>query len=487
MQPVRKKTSSPSKKILVITAILVLVAAVVSMLWLFLKEPGKKPISPDGTQSAYQQIRLIDLKEGDLAGFEIFPPGHPSYRLVRVEGRFQVEGKPSFILDQDMLENMVKDLTSLEAEKVGTLDEVKGGLAALGLDEGHFRVKASYIDGSTRTLSFGSAAPTDIPSDYLMLSGDDSIYTVSPQIRANLDNPLGALHTIPRIDFTSDLLDTVQVAAAGESFTLMRQDGLWQVTSPVHYPADLAQIGSMLKEISAMRLAVYVGDASELDLSAYDLLTPRRTVTFHLAPSVIIKQGEGGQAASHQQVPEQSMRFSVGKDIDGIGFYCLYKGSVYQTSYASMGLLTALSLEGMLAKRPIIIPINQLDSIQVESSNKSRLYQVELVERILSNNALAKDESGRQIYDPVVSLDGTATDQEAFLKEYLKLMDLGGLGRLKAGYTPEGEPEIKYTLQAEGVRLELAFYPYDALHLAMVVNGHAVYYISRQALSDIAL
>ena len=119
MQPVRKKTSSPSKKILVITAFLVLVAAVVSMLWLFLKEPGKKPVSPDSSQTAYQQIRLIDLKDEDLASFEVFPPGHPSYRLARVEGRFQVAGKPSFILDQDMLENMVKDLTSLEAEKSG--------------------------------------------------------------------------------------------------------------------------------------------------------------------------------------------------------------------------------------------------------------------------------------------------------------------------------------------------------------------------------
>ncbi len=38
-------------------------------------------------------------------------------------------------------------------------------------------------------------------------------------------------------------------------------------------------------------------------------------------------------------------------------------------------------------------------------------------------------------------------------------MDLGGLGKLKAGYTPEGEPEIKYTLLSRVRGLNWLFIP----------------------------
>lgn len=484
MQPVRKKQRHPARMRAVLIAgfaLLILLAA------LLLLSGRNKPSLPPPEPSVREEITLIGKSQEDLAAFELFPTGHPSYRLVRAGAAFHLENKPDFPLDQQMLAEMAQDLTSLSAEKAGDINEISGGKEAIGIDGTHFYVNAEYKDGSRCTFSFGSAAYTEIPSDYLMISGDDSVYTVSPQIRSNLDLPLGALHPIPRINFSADLLDALYIRDGQDLFSLERKEDFWQVTSPCAYPADPGQIASLIKDISGMRLAVYVGEADELPLADYGLQPPSRTAAFHLAKSFIITQTEAGDAAS-LPVDAQRLEFSIGKDIDRIGFYCLYQGAVYQASHASMGFLTALSMDRMLAINPVAIPVSQLRSLRVrDSAGQIRQYQVELVEHVQKNNALAKDAQGRQLYDPLITLNGKAFDQEAFAKEYLKLMDLENRGRLPEGFVAEGSPVTQYTLSAGDTELDLAFYPYDALHLAMAVNGRVFFYVTRQSVLDIGL
>ncbi len=483
MQPVRKKQhKSAAKRGMLVAVLAVLVVLAGVLMWLNLKD--KNSALPPPEPSENQEVTLIGKAPQDLSAFELFPTGHASYRLVRGESGFQLPDKPDFALDQEMLAVMAQDLTTISAELAGELSQVPGGEAALGMDGKHFRVRAEYTDGTSLTLSFGNAAYTEIPSDYFMLSGDQAVYTLSPQIKSNLNLPLGALHPIPRIDFSADLLDALEVEDEKSAFSLERNNHFWQVAQPVRYPADPGQIAVMMSAINGMRFAVYVGEADELPLSDYGLDAPKRQLTFHLAKSVIITQGEN--AAAHE-VAAQRFQFAIGDDIDRIGFYCLHQGSVYQASYASMGFLTTLSLDRMLARKPVIIPINQLHSLRVEDAQAKRSYQVELVERIEKNNALALDEEGRQLYDPVITRDGQESNQEAFIQEYLKLMDLGGQGKLPEGFEPEGAPLVRYVLDAEEILIDLAFYPFDALHLAMVVNGHAVYYVTRQALAEISL
>lgn len=486
MQPVRKRPSKPFYKRAGAMAALVLTVLLTAAGLFFALQEKKSPLPPPES-SASQTFMLIDKQPEELTAFEVFPPGHASYRLVRVGESFQLAENPDFALNQEMIRTMVQDLTALAAEKVGDIAKVPGGREALGLDGKHFTLRAEYADGSQRSLFFGSAAYTEIPSDYLMLSEDDGVYTVSPQVRSNLDLPLGMLHPLPRIDFSPNLLDTVRVQDREAGFSIERKADLWQVTEPLRYPADPSQVAALLGGIGGMRFAVYVGEADELRLSDYGLASPKRQVTFQLAKSLIITREEGGKAPVTREVAAQQFQYAVGNDIDGIGFYCLYQGSVYQASNASMELLSALSLDKLLARKPVVIPINQLDSLTARDAEGTRSYKVELVERIEKNNALALDEKGRPLYDPVITLGGKESDQEAFVREYLKLMDLGGQGKLPGDYAPEGGPLVQYTLKAEGMTLDLAFYPFDALHLAMSVNGSALYYVTRQAAADIGL
>ncbi|MDD4080630.1 MAG: DUF4340 domain-containing protein [Eubacteriales bacterium] len=488
MRPVRKKVPrAVGRRVILAVGSGILLFILVVMLLAYLRGKGTPDAHPVAASHDDHQITLIGKTPEDLAAFEVFPPGHASYRLIRVDSDYQLADDSNFPLNAYMVEQMAEDLTALDAEIVGELAEVPGGAEALGLGAGHLKVIADYTDGSSRTFLFGDAAYTDIPSDYLMLSEDNTVYTVSPQIRSNLDFPLGALRPLPRIDFNSDLLNALEVQDKDNTFRLDHEKGFWQTTQPIIYPADLGKMAELGRDIEAMRLAVYVGEAADLDLAAYGLAQPVCQVVFHLAESVIVTQTEDGQAASIQEVEAQSLRFAIGDDIGHIGFYCQYHGAVYQASYASMGFLTTLDLFDMLAKKPVVIPINRLSSLRVEDPSAQKEYQVELVERIEKNNALALDEEGRQIFDPVISVGGKETDRDAFIREYLKLMDLTARGRLPGDYVTANEPLKRFTLTAEGMRLDLAFHPYDALHLAMVVNGSAFWYVTRQAVAGIAL
>ncbi len=488
MQPVHKKNTKPNRRRLILILILCLIMILAALLfWFYFKGKHAQSALPEVKAAEDQQITLIGKAPEDLMAFEVFPPGHASYRLVREGDFFQVADSPEFSLNAYMIEQMAEDLTSLSAEKIGLIEEVTGGAEALGLVGEHFRVIAEYSDHSSLTLSFGNAAYTEIPTDYFMLSGDSSVYLVSPQIRSNLDFPLGALSPLPRIDFSSDLLTSLQVTEEEAPFTLELTGGFWQLTSPLKHPADLGAVATLINDIGDMRLAVYVGEAEELSLSDYGLARPAREVAFHLAESLITTYAEDGQLMDSQEVAAQSLRFAVGDDIDRVGFYCLYQGAVYQASYASMGFITTLQLTDLLAKKPVVIPINQLLALAVEEAGEKRLYQVELTERIEQNNEIALDEQGQPLYDPWIMLDGVEIDSEAFVLEYLKLMDLSGQGRLPEGFSPSGSPLKRFSFSAEGMALELAFYPYDALHAAMAVNGQAFWYVNTQSVEDIAL
>ena len=485
MQPVRKREKR-NKAFLIIPLIVILVCGA-ALYWQHMRISAPLP-SPSGNINPPEQVKLVNKLPQDLSAFEVFPQGHESYRLVRGENGFMVEGNPAFTLNEQMITTMTEDLTTINADKAGDINEVPGGVEALGIDGKHFHVTAEYADGSKLSFYFGDSAYTDIPSDYLMLSDDSTVYTISPQIRSNLDHHLGALHPIPRIDFNSDLMSSLEIIISkDDAFSLTQQGALWQVSSPFIYPASPSAVAAIKKNISDMRLAVYIGEADALDLQAYGLIQPRRTVRFNLAESVIITPAQDDIPGSSRQVPAQSLSFAVGNDIDRIGFYCLYEGAVYQASYASMGFLTTLSLDGLFANNPVTIPINQLHSLEVMKSGERRQYQVELIERIEKNNALAYDATGQQIFDPVITLDGEELNSDEFIQEYLKLMDITSSGKLPQGFKPEGTPIAIYVLKTEQSSLELAFYPFDALHLAMVVNGQTLYYTTKESVEGLKL
>ena len=86
-----------------------------------------------------------------------------------------------------------------------------------------------------------------------------------------------------------------------------------------------------------------------------------------------------------------------------------------------------------------------------------------------------------------VTRDGAPCDATQFLYAYGQMTELAATSPLPAGYAPTGDPAMVLTLAWEGGASELAFYPYDALHWAVAVNGVALFYVDAAWADGIAL
>ena len=74
------------------------------------------------------------------------------------------------------------------------------------------------------------------------------------------------------------------------------------------------------------------------------------------------------------------------------------------------------------------------------------------------------------------------------MREYLRLMQTKRTGKLPEDFQAEQKAVLRYQLvKLDGKELIVAFYPLDALHYAMQVNGTFVDYITRAAVDAIDL
>lgn len=81
----------------------------------------------------------------------------------------------------------------------------------------------------------------------------------------------------------ADKIDELTVAlASGDSTTLKKDNGVWQLTQPVAAKADESEIGSITSSLSSIEI-VRVVDENPTSLNDYGLSNPRTTVTFKAA------------------------------------------------------------------------------------------------------------------------------------------------------------------------------------------------------------
>lgn len=466
--------------------LLVLLSAGLALsVWAFVLQRYPEPQAPLVNKD--EELTLINRDASELFRAWVQPASAESFAIIFSDGSYEVEGNPDFPLEEREISLMVKDLTFLTVnEELGRITPDEKNLEAFGLGKTAARVQAEYSDGTSTVLVFGNSAPTEIPSDYFMMEGDDRVYSVSPEMRTHFDRGLNTLHPVPALNFNSALTDGLSYSGQN-GFKIRQSEGLWEVVSPFRYPADEEQVRSLLSSIGKMRLAVYAGEADAGNLSRYGFDPPERSIIIDLAPSVIQGYDEEGTPGQNLDVPTQSFVFQVGDAIGNLGFYLLYNGEIYQASHASMGFLASADIDSILSPAPVNVPVNRLSRLTVRQGKKSREYAVSMIEKILSNNQHVQDDAGNLLYEPYVTLNGQDTDSEAFLKEYLKLMALRAAGKLPEGFTAEDRLIARYHLSGPFGEMELAFFPFDALHYAMRVNGHFIHYVDKAAADSIAL
>lgn len=447
------------------------------------------PAEPLPLYEPQETVLLLSRPREDIFSVAITPPEGGAYVLLQENGAFYLADRPGENLRADIVNEMLITLTELPAESV-ILDDVRhsGSVTPwdFGLEPPLAAVAVTYTDGEKKELSIGYETPDqEKPQRYCMVSGDDRLYTVLWADSAALMRSGDTLPDFTQPQLDASLLDRIDVSG-DLKWSLYYTPSGWYMDAPFAYPLDTVRTDALLSRVGAIAFEAYLGDADTVNLAAYGLDAPALNIHLTQAATVITGETENGETVS-LPLPEISYSLALGAETGKSGVYLLWQGKVYRASNFLLGFWKTLNIRDYLLEKPVNLLINDLNLVAFSSNGKENRYEVRLVESVTENNQIATDEYGRVLYDCAVRRAGEKEDMdaEAFLSWYTALAGLSADGALPENYEISGESRGRITLANDHLTRVIEFYPWDALHDAVAVDGKAVFYIRKTWLDSL--
>ena len=434
-------------------------------------------------------VLFSNRESADVASVTVRNGQGETYVITQDGDTTAMDGDESFDFSDSMLSDALTDAAYVytEREIIDLNDSDTLTAKDFGFDDDCIRVTAVYTDGEQLTFSIGDLLPEETPAYYLMVEGDTHIYTVDQDTRDTFSRARLALHSVPDPALNADLIDKITFTG-DNAFAIERRAGDdWYLTAPFEYPLSGTAVDTLLEKLENLRFSQFAADADKVDLSAYGLDAPRRTMTIDIAASVLTGYDENDAEIGSVNLDAYQLDFVFGNDANDVVFYCLYRGQILKASYFTAGFTLSQGYDGLLLGNLINIPTNRLTEMKITENGETHVYTLSLVERVLENNELEKDEDGNVLYDVLVYKDGVSCDSDAFLTAYGQMTEMSAVTALSADWQAEGAPELTVTLQWDGGTREMNFYPCDALHWGVEVNGIMKYEVENTWMDNVSL
>lgn len=480
----RKKARRPAsrKKVFLL---LLCACAVTGAAVILLRSFSRSPALPD----AGETLMLLPRPVEEIASVTIAPEDNEAYSLTRKDDGFVLHGEEESKLRESVMEEIKLSLGKVPAAAavLPELNPIQGlTRAAFGLEPPRARVEITYQDGEKKELLLGDPAPNqDTPQRYCMITGDARLYTILEADCEVFFHEMAYLRDFQQPKIDASLLDRIDVTG-GVGWSAYYTPSGWQMEAPIRYPLSIQRMDALLSKIESMGFEAYLGDSKKTDLSAYGLDAPAVTVTLTQAATVISGETTEGQQVSIP-VAQKEYKLMLGNETGASGVYLIWEGKVYKASNFLLGFWKTLDPLNLALTNPVNFQVNNLDAVRVAAAGVSKTYDVRMVESVTENNQIATDEYGQTLYDLAVRRAGETEDMdaEAFAEWYQRLAALSGDGTLPDGFRLSGESRATVTLQNSHLTRTIDFYPFDALHDAMAVDGVALFYVQKERVDQV--
>lgn len=400
----------------------------------------------------------------------------PGLLTVTGEDGFEMTAADS----QDLLD-AVAHLTAVSRLTDDAAD-YRNALADFGLDEPE-SVVITFANGTEKALRIGDAS-ADGSWYYLLIDGDDSLYTLSRgEVECLLPNR-DTLRLVTQPDVHKARIDHIAFigpegvqAAWALQKPITAPDAIdhWAVTAPVTYPADSTAMGNLLTNVANLRLGAYVCEATPETLTAYGFDTPRLTIEIHMAAGTVgTVNAEGAYITADW--PESTTTYVVGDAKTDLIDYVLHDGVIYISSHFTVGLFIDYDVTPTLSRYLVPVALGNLSRLTIEKSGTAEDYVITRTEQVAANNELVTDVDGSILYDITATKNGASLDYAAFEAAYSALLPLTVSGTLPEKV--DAAPHTIYTFyDVDGTVYTVAFATFDALHDAVSIDGHQAFYL----------
>lgn len=465
--------------------LIIIISLTITTTFIYLLE---RKVEPPKIETKSERIDLLRLPVSDIASLTVYPTGGEKYTIVqKKQGQYHLESNPDYPLQAKTLDEMFDAVSSMVADSMVIKNIPETQLQEFGVNEESLRFTITDKNKESSTWYFGYELNTEVPMRYLYQQGG-SMYLTGINYPDICNFTVQELHPVPSINFTPDIITGIQVVQGNHALRLIDENGMWFLTAPFKYPADKQAVDGLLQKIGDMRLAAFVEDASDQALTRYGFDMPRATITLNIADSTISVLSPEQQVVQQDRIAAHSNTFVIGNPIEGIGFYCLYEDMVFKATNLSMGFFMDMYAEDYTLKNPFNISLNVMKSMKLQRNGETTDYQFIIVEQILQNNEIATDEFGNTLFDMHVEKNGAPIETSSFIADYTNLNHVRVDGILDDSKKINQEnPLLLAELEYETGRRTIAFYPYDALHAAVSIDGIICHYIEIEKISNILL
>ena len=485
MQTVRKRSHSSGEKqriLLLLGAMIVLIAVTSAVLLLGHDDKTDWPTYVSTAETLFEytsaEVTSITIRRGEESPWAV---------VQEENGLLTLQGEGDFQLSESTSAVLLDAASILSCEEVLTSDpaEYRDHLEDFGLDAPKYEAIVTYSDGVTAHLRIGNPGAENNAWYYMTVDGDDRLFAfsrgmvealfVSRESLREITSPTIHKARIDRITLTGPN-SVAQWTLQGDITDTDAADK-WCITAPFTYPADTDAMANLLSGISNLRLGAYVCPATAENLTQYGFDAPRLTIDIHMAAGTIGSTNADG-AVEATDWPESTVIFVIGGEKSDMVDYVRFGDSIYISSHFTIGMFIDYDVTATMSRYPVLTALGNLAALSIREGDTLTEYTLTRTEQVAANNELITDENGHPIYDVTVTRNGEPIDYNAFNTAYNGLTLVTVSGTLPEGEEVAATPHTVYTFtDVDGTAHTVELATFDVLHDAVIVDGHAAFYL----------
>jgi hypothetical protein len=228
-----------------------------------------------------ERLERADRIFGEIDGAEMasleLRTSHGPIRLVRADDNWRLVEPIDYPADASAVRSLVDAVAGLDAERTLPPDEVDMG--DYGLVEPALSLVLVAEDGRRFSLDVGDETPLG-SNRAVRRDADEEIVICSGAFVASLDREIDEWRSRDVVDLFEHDLSSVEIATADDRILVEKENGRWQLRTPVADLADREQMQSLVSELNALRVSEFMSvdeGLGGLDLEQPDyrvVLTP---------------------------------------------------------------------------------------------------------------------------------------------------------------------------------------------------------------------
>lgn len=470
-----------------LVSLVVVLALAVGAVFLSDMIKPEEEITPEATLPPTNTVKVVDREKKDVQSVTVAVAGETPYTIisnatpsgtgedVSYTYSYEVEGRPTFVLDQSLAGNIISFAANMTATDLITENETE--FAAYGLDNPSVIATMNYRDGTKAVWHFGKKVPTGT-GYYIREAGKNAVFVIYSSAYNALNTKLNDLYVLSMpVSFTENTVirnllieqkgkDTIEMRYREDNEDTFSINAL-KLVQPIEYDAHGDRANEILTACTALTITGYAGEKSELPDSGLE--DPRA--------KIYATDEEGNQ-----------LIYTVGNHCEGSKVYVQVDDSetVYLADASTLTFLDHVNVNYLVDQFANLVNIAKVDSLTITAGSESYEMSITRVPEL--------DEAGNQVIGnnnlpktiDTYFFDGEETDVTSFKKLYQVII---GTMVSKVNddhdYIGESAVTVTYTLNEAPHEFVVEYFEYDDEYYAVRRNDMTLFLIKHDRIDNL--